>query len=267
MSEHAFNPDGLALSADYARTMNEAVLPRIAACRRDETIAGDGGKPLFTSRFDAEAPAGADRPVGTVVIVHGFTENTEKYAEIIHSLLRCGWSVLAYDQRGHGRSWRKPGVTDLSLTHVDRFEDYAEDMRVIADRLLMSMPAPRMLFCHSMGGAVSAMYLENDPCPFERAVFSSPMIAPNVGGFPVGAVRILRQRQGTLRMVRVASLRGPRIPEQRAQLRLGPGIRKRHQKTAGPRNARKDPHPRPRIRRGAGGQRRSRGPGSLRTPP
>ena len=180
-----FTPEGLVLSDRYSEVMEKTVRPYIDSRRTDETVSC-GGCGIFTSRF---TPEGKSR--GTVMIVHGFTENTEKYAEIIHSLLRCGWSVLAYDQRGHGRSWRKPGVTDLSLTHVDRFEDYAEDMRVIADRPLMSMPAPRMLFCHSMGGAVSAMYLENNPCPFERAVFSSPMIAPNVGGIPVGAVRVL----------------------------------------------------------------------------
>jgi hypothetical protein len=36
MSTDRFNPDGLALSANYAETMNEAVLPWINARRRDD---------------------------------------------------------------------------------------------------------------------------------------------------------------------------------------------------------------------------------------
>ena len=101
MLDNRFNPDGLALSADYARTMNEVVLPAINARRRDLTILVDGGKPLFASRFDAKDAR------GTVLIVHGFTENAHKFSELIHSLLTCGFSVLAYDQRGHGAQIRR----------------------------------------------------------------------------------------------------------------------------------------------------------------
>ena len=191
MSEHAFNPDGLALSADYARTMNEAVLPRIAACRRDETIAGDGGKPLFTSRFDAEAPAGADRPVGTVVIVHGFTENADKFAELIHALLFSGYSVLTYDQRGHGRSWRDPDLAEGSVTHVADFDDYVRDLEIVVERRLSGMPKPWFLFAHSMGGAVSSLYLERHNGVFARAALCAPMIEPNLGGLSVSAARAL----------------------------------------------------------------------------
>ena len=67
-----FNPEGLALSEDYARTMHDEVLPRNAARRRERVIEGDGGRPLYTVSYDADAPR------GTVLIVHGFTENADK---------------------------------------------------------------------------------------------------------------------------------------------------------------------------------------------
>ena len=136
MDGTCFNPDGLVLSGHYAETMNGVVAPWLAARRTDVTVAGEGGKPLFCSRFDAE------RPRGTVVIVHGFTENADKYAELIHSLLRCGYSVVAYDQRGHGRSWRDPAITDISLTHVDRFVEYVADLKSVCDAVLKAMPRP-----------------------------------------------------------------------------------------------------------------------------
>ena len=69
MNNARFNPDGLVLSDRYADTMNGDVLPWLAARRVDSTVAGEGGRPLFCSRFDAEGPR------GTVLIVHGFTEN------------------------------------------------------------------------------------------------------------------------------------------------------------------------------------------------
>ncbi len=185
MDDDRFNPDGLVLSERYAETMNGIVLPWLAARRRDVTVAGEDGKPLFCSRFDAESPG------GTVMIVHGFTENADKYAELIHSLLRHGYSVVAYDQRGHGRSWRDPAIADISLTHVHRFEAYVADLKAVCDGVLKGMPKPWMLFAHSMGGAVSSLFLESTPGVFARAALCAPMIAPNLGGVPPSVIRLL----------------------------------------------------------------------------
>ncbi len=185
MSHSCFNPDGLALSADYARTMNEAALPEIDARRTDLQVSGDGGRPLFVSRFDAENPS------GTVLIVHGFTENAVKFSELIHSLLASGYSALAYDQRGHGRSWRDPALGDHSLTHVDDFDEYVRDMEAVVKGPLSGMPRPWFLFAHSMGGAVSSLFLERHGGMFERVALCAPMIEANLGGLPVGAAKAM----------------------------------------------------------------------------
>ena len=100
------NAKGLALSDRYAETMREVMLPRIDSCRTVLVVPGDGGRPLFVSRFDAKARR------GTVMLLHGFTENVIKHTELIHSLLESDMSVVAYDQRGHGRSWRHPALAD-----------------------------------------------------------------------------------------------------------------------------------------------------------
>ena len=80
MSER-LNPDGLILSDQYTETMNDAVLPYLKERQTDLRVEGFEGKPLFCSAFRA------DQARGTVVIVHGFTENAFKYAEIIFFLL------------------------------------------------------------------------------------------------------------------------------------------------------------------------------------
>ncbi len=185
MSDNRLNPDGLVLSEHYAETMENVVLPYIRQRRTDTTVNGDGGRPLFCSRFDA------DSPVGTVVIVHGFTECADKFAELIHSLLKNGYSVCAYDQRGHGRSWRAEGLGDLSLTHVDDFDEYVRDLKCVCDQVVFAMPKPWMLFAHSMGGAVSSLFLERHPGVFAKAALCAPMIAPNLGGLPDAAARLM----------------------------------------------------------------------------
>ena len=198
MPDKCFNPDGLALSGRYAETMNEVVVPRINARRTDGTLPGKDGRPLFISRFDADLPAGADHLNGTVLIVHGSTENVDKYAELIHSLLASGFSVLAYDQRGHGRSWRAPGLAENSLTHVDDFEEYVRDMEIVVEQRLQAMPKPWFLFAHSMGGAVSSLFLERHSGVFQRAALCSPMIAPNLSGLPQWAARLMCGGAGAL---------------------------------------------------------------------
>ena len=49
---------------------------------------------------------------------------------------------------------------------------------------------PLNLFCHSMGGGIGALVLEQYPTLFDKAVLSAPMIAPATG-MPLGVARVL----------------------------------------------------------------------------
>ena len=181
-----FNSDGLVLSAAYADTMESQVVPYLKARQKDSMIPGADDKPLFCSQYTA------DQPQGTVLVMHGFTENAFKFSEIIYSLLVNGFNVVAYDQRGHGRSWRSEKIKDISLVHVDHFSDYVHDMEKIVDTVVSKLPKPWLLFSHSMGGAVSGLYLENHPDTFARAAFCSPMIQANTG-MSTSVVKLLCQ--------------------------------------------------------------------------
>ncbi len=178
-------PCGLAYETDYAQTMEKTILPYNGARRNDGMFDGFDGKKLFMSLYTA------DDPKGTVVMVHGFTESSEKWQELIYSLLNRGYNVCAYDARGHGRSWRDERLGgDLTLTHIDRFEDYVVDLGCFREKTVRD-DLPRILFCHSMGGAAGAMYLEKykSDCGFDKAVLNSPMIAPNRGRYPMLAAK------------------------------------------------------------------------------
>ena len=180
-----FSGHYLVCSGHYKETMEEQVLPSLRKARRELTVSGAGGKPLAVFRYDAE------NPKGTVVLLHGFTECAEKFSELIFSLLKNGYSVLAYDQRGHGASWRDERIPDISLTHVNRFQEYVDDLQAVCDQVLREMPRPWLLFAHSMGGAVSCAFLEDHPGIFEKAALCSPMIAPHTAGMPLWAGKLM----------------------------------------------------------------------------
>ena len=173
--DEVMNQAGLVLSTAYADTMDHLVLPYLKARQKDSTVSGADQKPLFCSQYTAE------QPKGTFLVVHGFTETAFKFSELIYSLLQNGYNVVAYDQRGHGRSWRSEIVKDNTLVHVDHFSDYVRDMEIIVDTVIAKLPKPWLLFSHSMGGAVSGLYLEKHPDTFSRAAFCSPMIQANTG--------------------------------------------------------------------------------------
>ena len=176
-----FNPDFLIASEDYAGVMDSVVLPALQAREKRISLSGKDGTHLACFSWNA------DNPAGTVLVLHGFTENAFKYSELIYSLLQNRFSVVAYDQRGHGRSGRARGLEDSSVTHVDAFEDYVDDLEIVCGRVLAEMPEPHMIFAHSMGGAVAALYLESRPDAFAAASLCAPMIAPNTSGVPVFA--------------------------------------------------------------------------------
>ena len=161
--------------SNYRETMQNEAVPFIESVRNDGFFEGFDGIKLHYVSYTCE------NPVKTVVILHGFTESAEKYREMIYYFLKAGFNVFLYEQRCHGKSERL--VNDKTLTHVDRFEDYVKDFEIFTERIVPKT-LPLVLYSHSMGGAVSALYLQKHPKVFGKAVFSSPMIAPTTGGFP-----------------------------------------------------------------------------------
>ena len=180
------NGDGLIQSDRYEESMKDVVMPYLKERETVRTVQGDQSRPIYCVSYQAQEPR------GTVVIVHGFTENAFKFSEVIFSLLQNGFCVVAYDQRGHGRSWRDESLKDdLSLTHVSDFGEYVRDLEAICKTVLTACPKPWMVFSHSMGGAVTGLFLSKHPEWFSKAVLCAPMIAPNIGQLSRGAASLL----------------------------------------------------------------------------
>src|SRR5215213_7879284 len=105
-------------------------------------------------------------PHGTVVLVHGIGEHSGRYAHVIDALNRAGWSVFAYDQRGHGRS---PGVRGV-LPHPEALLD---DLARVLDGIHANK---LVLLGHSMGGAVAARFVAEERRKVDALVLSSPAL-------------------------------------------------------------------------------------------
>lgn len=115
-------------------------------------------------------------PKGTIVISHGFCEGFFKYHEVMYYFYQAGYSVFLPEMRGHGYSTRE--VENRDMVHITDFSEYVEDFRDFVDRVVLTKTNHDrlILFCHSMGGCVGALFLEQYPTYFSRAILSSPML-------------------------------------------------------------------------------------------
>ena len=128
---------------------------------------------------------------GAITVVHGFCEFYEKYLELLYVFYHMGYSVFFYDQRGYGYSTRKNEEKDM--VYVDSFDEYVQDLRTFQSEIVFKQAASQnyILFAHSMGGCVGALFLEQYPGFFKKAVLSAPMLEINYGGTPLWQVKLM----------------------------------------------------------------------------
>lgn len=109
---------------NYAERMQNGVEPYLAAHAEEFYWERESGHPIHVLRYRAF------RPRGVVVISHGFTENAEKYKEIVYYFIKEHFHVYLPEHCGHGKSYRL--VDDPSLVYVDSYHRYVEDLLFVA---------------------------------------------------------------------------------------------------------------------------------------
>jgi lysophospholipase len=131
----------------------------------------------------------------SIVIVSGRSEGYLKYQELCFDLFQLGYNIFIVDHRGQGISERM--LSEPHKGYVENFDYYYLDLatfitdvvtKTIKEKQLNKKP---YLLSHSMGGAISARYLQHFPQTIKAAVLSSPMIAINSGGLPISLARAL----------------------------------------------------------------------------
>ena len=139
----------------YAETMTDVVLPALEQCR-DE------------GWYD---PSAAERSAG-IEPLSGIMDTGGRSGQL-HYLCYDSAKFDAIREQGATATFRGAIV----ISHETIGQQYAAGM-------------PLNLFCHSMGGGIGALVLEQYPTLFDKAVLSAPMIAPATG-MPLGVARVL----------------------------------------------------------------------------
>ena len=80
---------------NYAERMQNGVEPYLAAHAEEFYWERESGHPIHVLRYRAF------RPRGVVVISHGFTENAEKYKEIVYYFIKEHFHVYLHNFRFH----------------------------------------------------------------------------------------------------------------------------------------------------------------------
>ena len=125
---------------------------------------------------------------GTIVIVHGLGEHIGRYAHVAARLNANRWSVVGYDQRGHGAS---PGERGRIAAH----DDLLLDLDAVIDDVRAEAGGPLILLGHSLGGLVVARFvagaLESPRPSWHRNVDALVLSSPALDIGMTGAKRAL----------------------------------------------------------------------------
>lgn len=162
---------------DYQNQYNQKIIPLIKKYQHGKFL---GEKDIsihfasYTSNIQSKR---------CIVILPGRTEPVEKYAELIYDLDQSEFAgeftYFLMDHRGQGSSERmiskKP--IDLEKGHIDRFENYAKDVKTFMDLIVARKNClDTTLIAHSLGAGIGTDFLQKYPEYFDRAVLTSPML-------------------------------------------------------------------------------------------
>jgi alpha-beta hydrolase superfamily lysophospholipase len=177
-----------------------------ASIRRYELSAhGAAGVVLFRRGWIPESAR------ASVLIVHGFGEHSGRYEHVGQWFAERGFEVHAYDHRGHGRSAER-------RCHVDRFDEYLDDLAVVLEQVRSDAPQnPLFLIGHSMGGLVVATFARERSPSVSGVVLSGAALALPPGNSRIRIARLIRAVLPRLRLSAGLDLAGlssdPRVLE------------------------------------------------------
>jgi acylglycerol lipase len=120
-----------------------------------------------------------------LLVVHGLSEHSGRYMEVVDHFVPLGYAVYAFDHIGHGQS---QGIREF----VERFTDYTDTLAAYC-KLVEGWQAGKaiFLFGHSLGGLIASYYLLDHQASFKGAVISGPGIKLSVSPVTVSIYKIL----------------------------------------------------------------------------
>jgi alpha-beta hydrolase superfamily lysophospholipase len=149
--------------------------------QREHSVSAADGTPLFVADWPIDS-ANATRD--GIVLMHGLGEHCGRYAQVARFFNECGYSVRAYDHRGHGRSGGARGDAPDTETLV-------QDAKIAIDDFAQHLSAPPLLLGHSMGGTFAACYATRALTPLAGLILSSPALRIGLTGAQHLLLRVL----------------------------------------------------------------------------
>ena len=143
---------------------------------------GHKGMDLHTHYFENQSKT-------IVVILHGFRESPLKYRETAYDFYKLGFSVLLVNLRGHGLSGRS--TPDLEMIHVKNHEYYLEDVEIVLNHDIPRKYNQTIIFGHSLGGAIAALYAARYQRKNLSLILSAPMLGLNTRHIPMWLIKFL----------------------------------------------------------------------------
>lgn len=162
---------------NYDENIKNIVLPFLDECRSDGYVKTRNDSSIYYEHFLLP------NNKGTVVIFQGFCEFTKKFDEVTYYFLKSDYSVLRFDHRGQGLSYRDYN-DNASKVFIKNFSIYTEDAFDVIQEICHKQQKEQktlFLFAHSMGGCIGADFIEKYPQIFKKAVLSCPMLRANTG--------------------------------------------------------------------------------------
>ncbi len=136
--------------------------------RKESYFLGYQDLKLFYQRWIPE------KTKGQLVITHGHGEHSENYQRVVDALAGEGWSIYAWDWRGHGRS---QGQRGFARQFSDYCYDYEAFLSFLLQKKLIDTKLPTVFLGHSMGGLIQLRsVLSHSEWTFSAQVLSSPML-------------------------------------------------------------------------------------------
>ncbi len=107
-----------------------------------------------------------------VLLVHGWSEHSGHYQELIENLVSKRFGVYTLDFRGHGRSEGQRG-------YIAQWSDYLYDLYFLIKIARKMYPNEKLfLLGHSMGGAISIRFIQTyqKEISIDGLILSGPML-------------------------------------------------------------------------------------------
>ena len=144
------------------------------------------GATMFVRCWQPDAPY---RKIA--VLSHGVFEHSGRYHHVAERFVKHGYFVAALDHTGHGQSDGPRG----DIAHADHFID---DLKLLIDSFVKETKIAPVLFGHSMGGAIAALYAVRYQSKLRALALSSPALRAHTPPVLVAMSKVLSKVAPTM---------------------------------------------------------------------